>query len=275
MSFRFSSSPVSVEDFVFSVLQSRFPLGIKQLSLFVVKESGRSVSYQAVHKVVTQLSKSGVLEKTGNKYQISSVWIRSKKSEINFIEARYFKKAPDLGLLQQVLFFDSLFEVDKFLIGSFVTIASKIEKKLVLCLVWNHFWIPLFLSKKDYSQLVGFAQKVKTFDISRGNTPIDRWCAKFWKRHGWSTRCGLKVETTADLVVFGDYVIQVFYPLEILRLLDKNYAEIKNVSDLDVDYFFHKVFEKKTRIPIVITKNADLAEQLRTQMKAYFQKVKN
>lgn len=263
---------ISSRDAIVAILSQRFPLNAKQLSVLLRKQHGLSVSYQAVHKALKQLLGEGVLRKQKNNYQLSEAWIQKKKSEIGSIEAKYFQKAPDFGLPQENLVFNSMFEVDKFLIGSFVSIASNVRGELLLCLVWNHFWIPLFLSKKEYSQLADFAHKVKTFDISRGNTPIDKWCAKFWKKQGWETKCGLNVLTTADLAIFGDYTIQVFYPPEIARLVDKAYNETKNVSDLDVDYLFKQVFEKKARIPVIILKNADLAEQLRKQTKDYFKR---
>ncbi len=261
---------ISAKDAIVSVLSVRFPLSAKQLGLLLQREKGLSVSYQAVHKALKQLLKEGVLEKAGNKYQLDAVWIRKRKNEFDVIEAKYFRKEPNLALPQQTLFFDSLFEVDKFLIGSFVSIASKIEKKPVLCLRWNHFWIPLFLSKKEYSQLAEFAHKVKAYCVSKGNTAIDKWCGAFWKKHGWKHKCGLDVAAASDIVIFGDFVIQVFYPREIRKLLDSVYSKTKNVSRLDVDYFFNRVFEKKTKIPIVIIKNLDLAEQLRKQTIEYF-----
>ena len=256
---------ISTKEAIVFLLSVRFPLTAKQLSVLLRKQHGLSVSYQAVHKALTQLVSEGVLKKTKQHYQLSEAWIKKKKSEIGAIEAKYFQKAPSLALPQENLVFDSLFEVDKFLIGSFVSIASKMNKKPVLCLRWSHFWIPLLLSKKEYAKLVEFAHLVEAYCLSKGNTPIDKWCAVYWKKHGWKHKLGVDVASSADIVVFGDYVIQVFYPAEIRKMLENVYNKTKRVSDLDVDYFFNKIFEKKTKIPVIVLKNAELAEQLRKQ----------
>lgn len=212
----------------------------------------------------------GVLRRTGTKYQLSEEWIKRKKGEISNIEANYFQGEVNFSLPQQNLVFDSIFDVDKFLIGSFVSISSQLKQKPVLCLHWSHFWVPLFFSRKEYSQLKDFAKFVKAYCISRGNTAIDKWCASFWNKQGWKHKLGANVAATADIVIFGDYVIQVFYPTEIRCLLEDVYSKTKNVSSLDMDYFFHKVFEKKAKIPVIVLKNQGLAEELKKQTKAFF-----
>ncbi len=75
---RFSSSPVSVEDFVFLVLSRRPGLSAKS----VFAELGRlgvSVTYQAVHKKLKSLEKEHVLVFDGQKYAINRDWILNSK----------------------------------------------------------------------------------------------------------------------------------------------------------------------------------------------------
>ena len=54
----------------------------------------------------------------------------------------------------------------------------------------------------------------KVFFVTSSKTPIDRWCYEFWKK----THINTVIEVGSslnDLVVFKDYVIEVFYPDEL------------------------------------------------------------
>lgn len=73
-----------------------------------------------------------------------------------------------------------------------------------------------------------------------------------------------------DTVVFKDSVVQVFYPPEIRKEVNEVYARTKRFSDLNIDYFFKGVFEKRVEIPVVITKNAQLAGMLGDEIRSHF-----
>ena len=107
--------------------------------------------------------------------------------------------------------------------------------------------------------------------ISQGNTPIDKWCADFWGKAGVKEKIGVKYALGIDMIIYKDIIVQVFYPPEIRTAIDKVYSSTKDPSKLNIDNFFKTVFEKKTRIPVLITRNEVVAKELFEQTKSFFE----
>ncbi|MFH1664130.1 MAG: hypothetical protein ABH986_04970, partial [archaeon] len=61
-----------------------------------------------------------------------------------------------------------------------------------------------------------------------------------------------------------------FYPKKITEEVSKEFKKIKKIEDLNIDKLFTEIFEKKTGIPMVINKNAEVAQQLKDKIKSYF-----
>ena len=78
--------------------------------------------------------------------------------------------------------------------------------------------------------------------------------------------------STRNMLIFKDIIVQVFYPPKIKREIDKVYASTKDPSKLNIEEFFKTVFEKKTRIPVLITHNEAVAKELFEQTKSLFDK---
>jgi hypothetical protein len=87
-------------------------------------------------------------------------------------------------------------------------------------------------------------------------------------------RTGAKISDRVDFMIYNGYVLEVHYPKEIREELDKYYNKIKRIEELDADYLFKNVFLKKIKIPITITKNAALANQMEMETRAMFEEGK-
>ena len=135
---------------------------------------------------------------------------------------------------------------------------------------WSHFWIPLFLNRKTYKRMKEAMSLAEVYSITSSDTAVDRWCHDFWKEHLVHTVYGIKEKASADTIVVEDTVVQVFYPTELRKMLDREFSKAKSVEDLDLNKLFSNVFERKKEIPVVITKNRVLAEQLRERILGYF-----
>lgn len=94
----------------------------------------------------------------------------------------------------------------------------------------------------------------------------------FWKKLGVNEKIGVKGAYGIDMLIFKDIIVQVFYPPKIKREIDKVYASTKDPSKLNIEEFFKTVFEKKTRIPVLITHNEAVAKELFEQTKSLFDK---
>jgi len=254
---------------ILRALSGEWPLSAKEVFNRVKKESKELVSYQAVHKCLGDLVSSKILEKNEKGYLLSLAWIDSNESQFSALHAAYtndFIKSIEGKTLE----FDTLYAVDKFLIQALNSFLPLLPKKPALCLHWNHMWLPLFMSREDYASVKGLAAVTTSFALIRGNNPIDKWCRDFWVERGMKVELGADAASTFDLVVLNDFVLQVFYPLEIKQRLNEIYSKTQKVSDLDLDDFFKSVFEQKTRILVKATRDPTLAEELRRQTMSFF-----
>jgi hypothetical protein len=257
----------STKDQIISILSQEFPLSAKQIFNKISKSSG-NISYQAIHKALLELLSAKVVEKKGNDYLLSMQWVNSLQGSLNGIRAKYLSLSPELPK-QSNLLFESITELDSFLIKLFLKMLSSRDDKPVLCLQWSHFWLPLF-EKEDYLHSRELGKFTKAYCVSRGDTAIDKWCSDFWDKNSIKTKIGCNVASISDIIAFEDLIIQVFYPPEIRKELDRVYDGTKRISDLNVDDFFEKVFQKKTKIPVVINRNQQIADQIKKQTRSFF-----
>lgn len=259
----------STRELVISILGAEWPLGAKEIYSRLKRAHGFGGSYQAAHKAIQQMEAEGILEKNGAGHQLSQKWVDGLNRQYSDLKTRLgggARSIKDSG----AIIFHSLFELDSFFLKLVESEAVPGERPDMF-LYWFHLWIPLLISKKEYAQLVRVEELFRGHVICGNDNALDKWCAEFWSKRGTKVKLGVGEKMT-DTVVFKDTVIQVFYPPEIRREMNEVYARTKKFSDLEIDYFFKGVFEKKIEIPVVITKNAQLAEQLGGEIRAYFGK---
>ncbi len=232
----------------------------KQLFKSVSKQ--HEISYQAVHKALKDLLREGVLEKNPlGHYSVSLDYLRNLKAFIHSATNDY----PDSIIDYKFIVLDSMSEVDDYLIE----VGFKLFKKnKQLSMNWSHFWIPLFERKKTYASMKKMVMLSKTYTITPGATTVDKWCENYW-----SKLCHAKSNAGiagSDFAVYDNHVIQVFYPAELRKKLDKIYAKAKSMQELDIDELYEKVFRAKAKIPVLVIHNPILAKQLEDEIKGYF-----
>jgi len=256
----------STRTLIVQVLAEEWPLSAKELYNKVKRLSKKELSYQAIHKILKALESDKIVVKEEKGYIIDVDWVNSvslfaEKMSSALAEGKH-------SLLNRELVFETVAEADKFLLelGAILNPGKDDE----IGLQWNHFWIPLFFSRDTYTGLKELITKTNFYCVTAGNSPIDNWCATFWNKIGVNEKTGVKGTFGIDMMVFQDTIIQVFYPKKIKEAIDRVYKKTKDPTKLDAEKFFHTVFEKKTRIPILISRNKEVAEELMKQTKAYF-----
>jgi len=253
---------------ILKLLSEEWPLTAKQIHNSIQRKYASTTSYQACHKALKEMQEDGVLSKENNDYKLNQEWIEKTKDFSENLHKKYAEKQTE----NPTITLPNLYEVDKFLLQILLQNLPEKGEKPFLGLQWCHFWIPLFLSVKEYKLMKEHFPKFELYAVCRGNTIIDKWCAQFWKTHTVKEKTGVECSSTADLVIFNDTVIEVFYSQEIRKELDKFFGKAKKIQDLDTNYLFENVFHKKTEINIVIHKNQKLANQLKEQTINYFKK---
>ena len=257
----------SSRDLVLKILSEEWPMSAKEIYSRVSKISSKEISYQAIHKTLNSLVEENIVQKKEGKYLLSISWVSSTKEMLTKLENN-LKEGKVVSPLNQKFVFSTVMEVDQFLVG--IKDMFKPTKEDELGLVWVHFWIPLFFSRETYQEMKKLLLGSKFYCVTPNDSPIDKWCAGFWKDLGIKEKVGVKDSFDTSMLVYKDYIVQVFYPVEIRKALDNVYNSTKDPSKLDIDNFFKTVFEKQTKIPVLVSKNKEVADELMKQIKSFF-----
>ena len=73
-----------------------------------------------------------------------------------------------------------------------------------------------------------------------------------------------------DTIVCEDFVVQVFYPEKVKKMINRVFEKSKKVDQVDWDTVYSDIFEEKVKIPVLLNKNKQLSELIRAQLKSYF-----
>ena len=81
-----------VKSLVFTILTKEYPLKLIELTNFIRKRYGKSVTFQAVRKAVLGLVEEGVLQQEEHAYNINKEWIKNSKKFIDDLYAEVYKE---------------------------------------------------------------------------------------------------------------------------------------------------------------------------------------
>jgi len=113
--------------------------------------------------------------------------------------------------------------------------------------------------KKTFSETVHW-------NICRNNTFLDNLTSGYLEKLGKNIAMGEEFSMKTDTMVSGDYVMQIFFPLEFEKEMEKIYSKAKTERDLNLKQLF-ELASKPCEIKAIIFKNQQLAESLRKEAK--------
>jgi len=77
-----------------------------------------------------------------------------------------------------------------------------------------------------------------------------------------------------DMAIFGDTIMQVYLPKSIKDNINQIFVKCKSPSEVNIPDFIKNVLTKKISVSLVLTKNKEIAEQLKQKVaKEFNQKV--
>ncbi|MBN2126918.1 MAG: hypothetical protein JW703_00835 [Candidatus Diapherotrites archaeon] len=259
----------STKELIVRVLGREWPLTGKEIFNKVQKESDKSISYQGVQKQVKELVERTVLTKSIDGFQLNIEWLDLNKKTSEELLEKYGSFSKFKGDQFSVLL-NSCYECDKFLLSMLIKSIPKNDSKTFIGLHWNHFWIPLFFSVKEYFMMKSFFSLYSKYAITPSNTVVDNWCAEYWKGHGLKTKLGVPLPLGRDLVICGDIIMEVIYPKKLVKKIDVFFKKVKNINELNINQLFEEIFLMPVKIPVIVTKNPELAEKLKKETMELF-----
>ncbi len=273
-----TEKPKTAKDGIIHTLSTKFPLTAKQLTHTLQREQGMELTYQAVHKALQELEKEHILTKTKNDWQINSAWLDAQASFIRQTQQKYAgsknKYAIDLN-------YDGpqTFEFDNF--TEFGVETAKLVADKILCknnenayFMLEYGWWTL---KFKFAHLALLNKLVRnspnTCGIIRKITPFGVWVQKQYERAGGVGFIGSDIPFEDDMLIQGDWMVQVHFSSEGKKIIEKYWKKWKNLEDCFKEFGLKQ--EPKMMITATVSKNPTMAKFLKNEMAQYLKEAKN
>jgi len=263
----------NVKNLVFSILTKEYPLKIIDLTNFIRKRYGKSVTFQAVRKAILQLVAEDVLLNQNNQFVINKEWVINSKKQLDALYEELTKEKTTPKSIDSikgeisVFTFDSLNKMMKFwedIVDDWFENFKKGDDH-INCWQGAHGWEGVLHSDRERNLMGRLKEKgIKSYVLSIGNTPLDRYIWKFYKK------VGLKIAFHPSLSSFdknyyvgtyGEIIVQVHYPKEVVDALEKFFRKNKTIEDLDLNEL-SDIVNKKQEIQLTVIKNLAMAKQI-------------
>jgi hypothetical protein len=270
--------PNTTKDAVISILTIEWPLSLRTIFNRIKKQYGYSSTYQAVFKAVKELCEMAVLRENDKKYEINISWIKKVQSFTDIVETNYYAKERMQSISGvkdskqkgdiMVLNFESIFDAEKYLYYFMKSVLFK-KRNDTVCYHTNNEWRPIFYLRSEYNYYRRLAERGHEFYfLCSGNSQMEKLCGQFYKSIGVNFKT-TKQRFANDLLVFDEYFIHIFIPEDF-----KN--KMKQMLDRkDIMHLLHDVLDTKTSVRVVITKDKDLAAEIKKQTISNFSACKH
>lgn len=263
------NKPKNTKDTIISILTTEWPLTLRGIYFKIKKKYGYSSSYQAVYKAVKELVDAEVLLAKDKKYEININWIKELQSFTDIVETNYYAKERLQGLsgIQDskhmgdiiVLNFETIFDAEKYLYY-FMKLGLSKRTNDSICYLMNNEWRPIYYLRAEYNYYKKFREKGhKFYFLCSGDSMLEGYCGKFYKEIGINFKMS-KEKITNDILVFGDYFINIYIPEEIKIKLKKG------LYKKDILGILKEALEKKSNVRVIITKDKALANEIKLQI---------
>ncbi|MEK6937834.1 MAG: hypothetical protein AABX04_02195 [Nanoarchaeota archaeon] len=261
-----------VKELIIKILSSTWPISVKEISSILRKGYNVKVSYQAVHKAVNELLRKKILTKNSQKsYELNTDWIKEVKQFSLKLEQSYLQRDFPANTNYFSIQVNCLWDLYQFILyNGFVEDRFDIGNRSV-CVQSEHVWISPIGTEKEWNLLKKSLKERVMYVLVKTNTPLDKMQKRSWESLGMKYKLGVSTETgilMMDLFIFGDYIIQIYFPPEFVQAENKLYSE-KTLKDIKLEAI-QDVFYKKTEINIVVQRNRIVAEKLRKRTEREF-----
>jgi DNA-binding PadR family transcriptional regulator len=260
----------SLKDQIITLLVEEKGLNAKEIYSKVIK--GKTVSYQAIHKTLTELVSQGVLEKKHSTYQINEQWIKELKIFVNNFEQKN-NAINTTESAEQTIEYDKLYT---FLESMLQLMSSDILYKDCTHKygggILQHLWWPLSFDDIQYQKFKHMGGAYDSYIVVPSNTPVDKWLKSYYEKTGFKgilLNADYKIED--DLAIVGDYLIYIFFTPELKNKINQLYSNT-DMSQAINKGILETILMEKTKIKVTIIKNKTLVKEYWEKLLPLFEK---
>ena len=263
----------NVKNLVFSILTKEYPLKIIDLTNFIRKRYGKSVTFQAVRKAILQLVAESVLLNQQNQFSINKEWVINSKKQLDQLYEELTKEKINPRNIDSikgevsVFTFDSLNKMMKFwedIVDDWFENFKEGDPD-INCYQAAHAWEGLLHPDRERILMGRLKEKgVKSYILGLGNTPLDRYIWKFYKNIGIKVAfnpSSSSFDKTYYVGTYGETIVQVHDPPEIVNDLEKFFRKNKTIEDLDLNEL-SEIVNRKQEVKLTVIKNVAIAQQI-------------
>ena len=271
----------NLKNILFSILSREHPLKLIELTNFVRKRYGRSVTFQAVRKAILLLVAEGVLQQEGHAFFIRLDWVRESKATLDnlYLSLTHVQKTPRsleaIGGEISVFTFECLKDLMKFwedLVDDWIH-AFKKGNPNMNCYQGYHLWEGLLYPDQERLVWSTLLRKgVRCYSLTLGTTSLDRFVTRFYKSLGLKSVIvpahGL-FDKSYYVATYGELVIQTQYPARLTKLLESFFGKHKSMDDVDLNEL-SKIVNMRIPLKLTVIKNQAMAEQINKSILVHF-----
>jgi len=261
----------NVKNLVFTILCNEYPLKIIELTNYIKKRYGKSVTFQAVRKAIVELVEEDVLVKEDNVFSINKSWVSDAKHSLDVLYSNLNqKRSSDIKSIEgevTVLTFDSLNDLMKYWQDIIDDWFKKFKKGdyAFNCFQGVHGWEALLHPDRE-KQLMGQLKKkaIRSYSVFTGNYVLDRYLTKFYNKAGLKAVLNPSTKHFDKgfyVATYGDLIIQVHYPDRLIFELENFFRKNMTLEDLDL-HKLSEIVNRKIKIKLTIIRNLDMAKHI-------------
>lgn len=257
------------------VLAGEWPLTVQDIFNTIHENYDQKITYQGIRKAVFQLESQGVLEKNSKgQFKISHKWAE----RINrFSEEIHVTTTADGGseITNMPQYYSRTYEFEGKPAEAYYWAAmqlvkaweaDKSKRKLVTCI--QPHAIPLTIIKtQEYCALKKISTDGDHYIACPSNTTLDKLFVGVFTQIGAKTKTGCKVSKKCDLAVINDYIIEIYFTNSIRKRIDDAFKNNKKIDDKAIAAIQDCLIDSNAKSRVVITRNKEIAEKIRTIIK--------
>ena len=136
---------------------------------------------------------------------------------------------------------------------------------------YKHNWWPLLYSKKEDEINRKEPKNKRFYCLCGSNTPLDKWSSNFENKIGMNVMHSKDAAKNWDLQIYYDLIAQFHIDLKIMNKIDNFFNKYKSIKDIDLKEFID-IMNFKGNIKVIITKNKEIANQIKKDTLKLFKK---